>query len=471
MNLDTFDTSSSSSSSDNVVKSTTLELTVNPGYVADWGAWEALRELIQNGLDEADAGHALTIERGKGDKRTIYIRNEGATLSRKTLLLGSTSKADGRSRGRFGEGYKLALLALTRAGISVQIRTGAEMWTPYLEESATFGSQVLKVKVRPAARFENKVEVQVHGLSDNDWQTLNARLLNVPGMPATALKESEALQVGEDRILLRPEHRGLLFSRGILVQKLPNEYAYGYDLAHVRLDRDRKAPDAWSLQTEIADLIRRALDAKLLQPEQVLKLFDRETGEARIIGDYYVYRSSDALTQALTAAFKAMHGDDVAPVVSMGESLRAEQHGLKGKIVSKALKTVIEHDLGDFEKRLASRSLDAERFYTMGDLTAQERETLLWASRLVSLVEPRYSMKDLNVVDFYGAVRGSYGPDQGVRIARKLLTSKEELLTTLVHEVAHMVGSMVDGSVEHMDMQMSIMSRLVITLTSSADRA
>ena len=120
-------------------------------------------------MDEHDNGHPMSITRGGGAAQTIYIRNEGTALSRSTLLLGSTSKGDGGSRGKFGEGYKLAFLVLCRLGVQVQVRTGSEIWTPYIEKSDTFGSDLLKVKIRPASKHEEKVEIQVHNIPDETW--------------------------------------------------------------------------------------------------------------------------------------------------------------------------------------------------------------------------------------------------------------------------------------------------------------
>lgn len=358
-------------------KSTTVELTISAGYVQGWGLYEATRELLQNALDAHDDGASLTIERGKGAKATIYIRNEGTTLDRRALLLGTTSKADGHARGKFGEGLKLSALVCARNGIALQIRTGSEMWTPFLEKSDTFGSELLKVKIRPQPKFENMVEVQIHGISDADWTEIQDRLINIPGLKSTQLAATEFIQVNSDKILLAPRHRGLLFSRGLFVARLPDEYEYGYDLAHVQLDRDRKAADTWSLRSEITSVLRQAVDQKLLKTEDVFAMLTNEScGEAKVIADSYAYGYSDQLTKALATEFERVHGVNAVPVSSMAESMKAGHHGLQGKIISKALRAVVEKERGEFEKRLTSKALDALVFYSYQDLTSDERENL-----------------------------------------------------------------------------------------------
>ena len=89
-------------------------LSLTRGYVVSWGLREAVREIIQNALDsDSDFGYAID-----GDTLTVISRY--ASLSPQTLLLGSSNKGgDISSIGQFGEGYKLALLVLTRDGLPV----------------------------------------------------------------------------------------------------------------------------------------------------------------------------------------------------------------------------------------------------------------------------------------------------------------------------------------------------------------
>lgn len=447
-------------------KSTTLELSINPGYVRGWGCWEAIRELLQNGLDAADQGHALTIERGGGASKTIYIRNEGVTLARSTLLLGATSKADGGARGKFGEGYKLAFLVLCRNNVMVQVRTGAEIWTPFIEKSDTFGAELMKLKIRPASKFENKVEVQIHGVSDADWDVITDRLLDIPGVESSVLKEGEAIKVGQNRVLLDSRFKSKLFSRGLFVGTLPDEYAYGYDLANVQLDRDRKAADVWSLRSELSYTLRQAMDSGLMKVEEVFKMLAMDCGEAKVVGDHYAYGYADSLTKAVTAEFERIHGDNAVPVTNMAESMEAGHHGLQGKIITKALRIVIEKERGEFEKRKATKAYDVSQYFSFQDITMEARENLSWASRLVAAAEPRFSLKILQVVDFIGEnILGTWSEDNGVRLSFKVLTDRKKLIATLVHEVAHMDNA-ADGSVEHRDAIDRIFSQIVVNLSS-----
>src|ERR1700722_2115045 len=91
-----------------------LELSIKTNYLPSWGAYEGIRELVQNGADaRVELGASFEARHRKPD--TLVLENEGATLPHEALLFGHTSKA-GRSDliGKFGEGLKLGVLALVR---------------------------------------------------------------------------------------------------------------------------------------------------------------------------------------------------------------------------------------------------------------------------------------------------------------------------------------------------------------------
>lgn len=445
-------------------KNTTLELTVSPDYVETWGVWEAVRELIQNALDSRDRGNALSITRGVGEKKTIRITNTGTHLSRQTLLLGATDKrGDSSQRGHFGEGYKLAFLVLCRKGVDVQVRTGSEMWTPFIEKSTTFGGNLLKVKVRQQPKFESKVEIQLHGLSDTDWETIQGLLIDIEGMPKTRTKKGEAIRVGSDAILTGDRFRGLLFSRGLFVSRLPDNFAFGYDLSDVTLDRDRKQAETWSLRSNIKHVLSRALESGTVDRKRLYALLGEDSGEESILGAYYEYEvGPDSLAEELAAEFLEAHGEDAIPVSSTSESMEAEHHGLKGVVVSRALRNIVSLSTGKLAERKTQRALDTKTSYSAGDLDAAEKETLSWAMDLIAQAEPMFDRDKVSVVDFYGeTINGTCSSAGDIRLARRRLTNRADTVSTLVHEAAHLGGAQ-DGSHEHMHAIQGLFARIVV---------
>lgn len=86
------------------------ELTLTPDYVPDWGFKDAMRELIQNGIDQEtlDSNKEFTVDYDRANK-ILYLKNADNTyLKRNTLLLGKSSKANSDDTvGQFGEGYRI----------------------------------------------------------------------------------------------------------------------------------------------------------------------------------------------------------------------------------------------------------------------------------------------------------------------------------------------------------------------------
>lgn len=431
-------------------KSTTLELTLDPDYVQNWGVWEALREFLQNGLDARDKGFAFSVRRSKTAKKTLFITTQGCVLERSTLLLGNTGKSnDEDARGKFGEGYKLGFLVLCRLGYEVQLRTGWEIWTPYIEKSEVFGEELLKIKIRPTTTYANKIEVRVYGISDAEWYKTRANVLGVPGF--TPLRKKDFVQAGSAKILLNPLHAGSLYCSNLYVGPLPSGYKWGFDLPAVDLDRDRKMANPSSLDNNVRVALLCAVADKTLDPEMFVELMGQECGEAEAIARYYFYKSTDFLSFTASKLFRERYGDDAVPVLSSAEALEAEHYGLRPHITTPALKRLIESQRGTFLERKQRAGAKPVHIYCFAELGEKELINRAWALDLLSAVRPAPTFKPgkVRIVKFQrDTVDGTYDIDSGrINIARHCLNDRKLLLSTLVHEFAHHVG--VDGSLQH----------------------
>ena len=83
----------------------------------DWGAWEAIRDIVQNTLDETEAYQWGYDENG------LWIADQGRGVAVADFLLGPPKLKPDYARGKFGEGMKIAALAMVRDGYPVVIKT------------------------------------------------------------------------------------------------------------------------------------------------------------------------------------------------------------------------------------------------------------------------------------------------------------------------------------------------------------
>lgn len=445
----------------------TLELTITPDYV-QWGVWESVREIMQNAVDENDKGNTMSIKytEGKGVKiggsymeGTLEVRNMGSRLSRKNLLLGGSEKRnDKEARGQFGEGMKLAWASLLRLDRRVWIRTGEERWVPELATSKNFdGATVLRIRTAET-KDNDDVFVQIQGVTPEDWEGIQDRLLFLRP------PEETIGAGGKGRILLDPKHVGKLYVKGIYVCELPDRYRYGYDLAEVKIDRDRKLADPWSLKMAIRDALMEAMEKGRLSVDEVIEVLDDQgCGEANVFDSEEFFWKTD-FHRKVAARFAEVHGDEAAPVSSTGESIEAQHHGMKGVLVTSPLRKVIELDCGKFDERKVRNATDAKKLYGAHELEEDELGALVWAVALVAEEIDGVTLDVIQVVDFVGEkMAGTYsntGEGERVRVARKILRDKKELLVTIVHEFTHRYGG--DGTVAHRDAQDRVFAGMIV---------
>ena len=110
----------------------------------EWGEWEAIRDIVQNALDEAEAYQWGYDEQG------LWIADRGQGVAVADFLLGPPKLKPDWARGRFGEGLKVASLALLRKGYRVRVETaGRELWLIFLEQKVDGKAETLAALWRP----------------------------------------------------------------------------------------------------------------------------------------------------------------------------------------------------------------------------------------------------------------------------------------------------------------------------------
>ncbi len=217
------------------IRSKSYELPLSRDYVRHWGLKEAIRELVQNALD-SESPFEYAFADGQ-----LFITSRFARLEASTLVLGSTSKSDRTDAiGSFGEGYKIALLVLTRSGYDVKVLNGNKQWVPEFRHSDQFDAEVLCINETPAHRQNQGVEFVVSGLTEEDETEIRSMCLRMqPPM-------SDVIGTKYGHIL--PSRPRKLYVGTLFV--CDTDLTYGYDILpeHLQLERDRQTVSGWDLK-------------------------------------------------------------------------------------------------------------------------------------------------------------------------------------------------------------------------------
>lgn len=255
------------------VKNKVIELSLSRNYVCNWGLWEAVREILQNGQDSEKDGHPLKIEYREADE-CLTFTNEGALLDISSLVLGNGTKQDNdEAIGKYGEGYKLALLVLLRLDKHVEIHTGNEIWTPKFSKSKTFDTEILTIerKVIDGTPDRDQVTFVIDNISDNEFMKLKLYGIRIAKETGGYIGQTVESEYG--LILLDNKYKGRFYVEGLYVQKDENfKYGYSFKNEVVDLDRDRKAINYYDLcelttksiltQTEDFQIVETSLSSK-----------------------------------------------------------------------------------------------------------------------------------------------------------------------------------------------------------------
>jgi hypothetical protein len=445
-----------------------IELTIKTTYLPSWGAYEGVRELLQNAKDaETESGAIMSIRHRK-DRSTLVIENVGCILPHEALLLGHTTKNDrGDLIGKFGEGLKLGVLALVRAGHPVKIRSGSEVWIPSIQRSEKFDAEVLVFDISTGRKNENRVQVEVGSIDQGTWDKMKDCFLFLGHIP-----KDQMVETYYGRLLIGERWVGKLFVKGIYVQQMPN-MSYGYDFSNANVDRDRKMVESYDLKFYCHRVLTEAMRTRPDLIQSFTDMLDQQAKDVEGVDTYAVSNMPPEAIQAVVATFTERHGPDAVPVDNLADSVELDHLGKKGVVVPKPLKAVLENSLGNVTTTKAKLREEAIKTYSWHELTDEEKVNFQTAAELVGKVE-NLCLTEVDIVDFRDPKIGGMFRGGRVLISKSKLSDLVQTLTVLVHEVAHRVG--VDGEHSHISRVEDLWGLIVrsllpsITLSTTSDR-
>lgn len=442
-----------------------FQLTISSEYTKDWLLWEGIREVVQNAIDGATDGYRMDVNYDP-NAQALQVTSHGAKLDRSVWLMGMTTKAGSTGHiGHFGEGLKLGVLALVRAGHGVSIRNDDETWTPSLEDSEAFpGQRVLTIRTR-ACNATGRFTVGVTGVEPAAWESIRDRFLCLNPRFSLARANSDHRTMRLDD----PAFRGMLFVKGIYVDRR-DDLTYGYNfLQDVGTDRDRKMVAPY--QVEWATACYWASQAGTDQQPKLIKLLEQGAAD---IKSFHNWSGLEA-KKAIHANFLEQHGEKAYPCTDLLQAQKLEHYGYKPVIVSAPYYQVFERLGISMEAANKAHANDVVQVYQLDSLNRIELAIYSQAMDLVSdackaerLPEPRNITRVGRFAD--PTTLGMFDPGKDgkavITINRSVLTSLPATLQVLVHEVAHHVGN--DGDVAHERMEGRIFSAMVCSVLAVA---
>lgn len=432
-----------------------IELTIKTDYLPTWGVWEGLRELVQNARDaEVELGAPMTITH---HNETLRIENDGCTLPHEALLLGHTTKATRSDTiGKFGEGLKLGILALVRAGIPVKIRSGSEVWTPTIQRSEKFNADVLVFDVQGGRKPENRVRIEVQGISKDVWEGSKWKFR----FGEKADDTSVVTEYGT--LLLTEKSKGCIYMKGIYVHSDP-KLEYGYDLKSGDLDRDRKMVDRYDFMFRAREILTHAVAARPDLLKGFVSALERQSPDVQGI-DANSWGLHPEAVKGVVADFQAKHGPDAVPVRNIGDSKDLDHLGKKGVMVSESMAAVLAKTLPSVSTVKQALSQEAQESFGWDALTPEEKSNLEEAVELVNASGVvSVTLAECEVVTFRSKDILGLFKDGKIFLRKDRLADAAITLETLVHECAHKGGSG-DGEHQHVSRIEAIWSGIVTSM-------
>lgn len=282
------------------------ELSIATDYVAKWGIWEGVREVLQNAIDQETNSRPKVITYDSSG--CMEIKSKHASLSKATLLLGTSTKRGNGHIGQWGEGFKLAFLCLLRTGIRVTVWTGDEIWTPRFIKSRRYGARILAVDVTKTTP-KTDLTFRLEGIRPEQYADVVKKYLGFCDV-------GETIDTEQGRILLAEKWRGQIFVSGLYVCTMQDEPKYGYDLTPhtIELDRDRNKVRSFNLYWETSLMWGRLKDTK-----HATRLFEMLADKAPDVQYYNSQAKSQSklfkeVCELSYNAFLEKHGRNAVPV-------------------------------------------------------------------------------------------------------------------------------------------------------------
>lgn len=218
-----------------------LNMSVN--HCPNWGFWEAIREILQNGDDQKKQNSDNDFEIVYNEKtQKLIMKNKESTLDRDTLLIGYSTKRENKDMiGKYGEGYKITLAVLSRLNKKIIIKNykKKEKWTALVENG------VVKVNIEKyilKSVPDSDLAWEVSNVSLDEWNSIQDLYLPF-------ISDLDCIETKHGKLINNERLKGNIYIDNLFVQHVKDlDHSYSFPSSMVDLDRDRKAVNFFDLK-------------------------------------------------------------------------------------------------------------------------------------------------------------------------------------------------------------------------------
>lgn len=272
-------------------------------YRKEWGVIEAVRELVQNCLDNKNCEHMYEYVNG-----VITITTRNFVLPMETFALGESQNKTDSSIGGFGEGFKLALLILQRESCEPLVKFGSLLAkAQYVYDEAT-NRELFEIHIQRGilsnsgnTTFSFKFPKEQEERLRNEISTFN----NHQHAPSQDVNYVELL----------PERPGEIFVNGLFVCNVESfKYGYNFSPETITLGCDRQITNPLGLAWETSNYWAKNIDSSQTAEEVLQMITDGQLD----VQDIHWHITEEQATK-VTTAFSERYGN--VTIKPMGSTL------------------------------------------------------------------------------------------------------------------------------------------------------
>lgn len=331
------------------------ELTATKDYVEDWSFSNAIRELIQNGIDaeQIDPYNKFSIEYQEEDEK-LLLRNEKSKLKVSSLLFGKSNKLNNDDTvGHFGEGYKVAAIILNRMGKTFTIynNNANEIWTSKFKNSEKWKEQILAFYVNSNVSDDTGLIFEIGNVSLSEYEELYEVYLPMYEDQYSSIKEIIDTPYGEILVPCEEDDgvKGRIWVNGLAVNCYCDlEYGYNFKAKYIPLERDRKTAESWDVKRITSKMMLNALKNGRITLQQTTTLIRESSDDLSLLD--YCGENIESLKKDLENEFigeNIIHKENAVPVSSEKEKKEVLKYGGEPVIVNSNMANL----LSDYRNR------------------------------------------------------------------------------------------------------------------------